>query len=115
MPIGIKLSTFRIIVTFLIIFTIVMIGQIVLVVYQHSRYDIENYNCVHMSKDCEAFFEGLGIRTQVMHGERTDEDGSLDRHCWLKVSEWEFESTCLMFSKVSDKYRVMYVDEGWIE
>jgi len=83
-------------------------------VIQQFRY-ADNYNCVDMSKDCEAFFEGLGIRTQRLHGTRVTEDGSISGHCWLKVGFLEFESTTLLFSKVSDKYDVYLIDEGWIE
>lgn len=71
-----------------------------------------------MSKDCEAFFERMGITTQVVNGSKLDDNGNIvGGHCWLILSlPWgdvEFESTSLMFSKVSNTYKVYSITDGW--
>jgi len=77
--------------------------------YQQCRYDIENYNCLHMSEDWDDFFSTAGINSTIMYGEKILEDGNKTAHCWLRLNlgilgTHEFESTRLKFKDVSDGY-----------
>ena len=97
------------------IFVVLLVLGITIIIYaglscyQQYRYDIKDYNCAHMSADCKDFFEHMGINTTTMHGERTLENGTIKRHCWLRLNlgifgTHEFESTSLIFKNVSKKY-----------
>ena len=81
--------------------------------YQQSRYVRGVYDCTDMSKDCEEFFESIGIRTQVLYGFNGG------GHCWLRLHTifgvYEFESTQLTFMNVSENWYNIVVTEGWIE
>lgn len=60
---------------------------------QAIRYNRDNYNCLNMSKDCAKVFVGLGIPTELVHGECKTDDTS---HCWVRLWGWlNFESTIL--------------------
>ena len=102
-----------------LIISILLLGYLCLSVYQKVRYDADGYNCKGMSRDCEAFFETIGIRTQKITGIRYDDNGELSAHCWLLLDlpilgKLEFESTTLMFGKTSAYYCIYSIDEGWI-
>lgn len=47
--------------------TIILI-QSYMTAIQQIRFDPVHYNCVHMSKDAEAFFENLGLDTDIAVG-----------------------------------------------
>ena len=83
--------------------------------YQHSRYDVIDYNCTHMSGDCEEFFEGLGLRTQMVYGDNRPNNG----HAWIRVHTilgvYDFEPTSLSFKNVSENYKNIIVTEGVIK
>jgi len=101
--------------SFMFFLSILLIYQS-LSAYQVLRYDRENYCCTHMTRDCELFFEGfLGFHCLVSHGRNINEPMG---HQWLVIeifgNYYEFESTNLHFSSMSDNYDVVWVDEGYI-
>jgi len=118
-----KSSRFRmkIIAYFLIailIYSVFVLTTGALTAYQINRYNAD-YNCVNMSKDCEAFFETLGIQTQLLTGWRYDRlSGDIEKHCWLRLKlPWgdaEFESTTLQFTQTSNNWIIYNTTEGWI-
>jgi hypothetical protein len=103
---------------FVFIISILILFYLTTSLYQGYRYDKNGYNCVGMSKDCEAFFEAIGLNTQIIKGLRCCE-GELQAHCWLLIDipfigKHEFEATTLFFEKTSDFYKVYSIDDGWI-
>lgn len=101
---------------FLLFIAVALTIQLCLTGFQQSRYIRGKYDCVDMSKDCEAFFETLGINTEVRWGKQHGEDVG---HCWIAIYTafgWiEFESTTLSFALISsDDYQTIYHDVGWI-
>ena len=94
---------------------IVLIAQASLSTIQQMRYKRGVYDCDDMSKDCEAFFEGIGINTEVRWGHRP---GARAGHCWIALETpfgWlEFETTNLQFASISEHYPMVYSDDGWI-
>ena len=101
-----------------LIVSIVLMGYLLLSEFQQLRYDADGYNCKGMSRDCEHFFETIGIRTQKITGYTYDKCGNIGGHCWLLLDlgilgKHEFESTTLMFEKTSDYYTIYKIDEGW--
>ena len=107
----------KIIIPIVSIIIIICAIQASLTLYQASRYVRHVYDCTDMSKDCEEFFEYLGIRTQVIYGDKLPDE--LVGHCWLRlhtnIGEFEFESTQLRFMNVSENWNNIKVTEGWIE
>jgi len=89
---------------------------ILIVGIHHLRYDRENYNCSHMTRDCEVFFETvLGMHCLVGHGYNS---GERCGHQWLVIDFkgfWlEWESTGLYFKDISNGYEIVRYDEGYI-
>ncbi len=89
------------------IFVVFMIIQGPLTIYQTLRYDINDYCCVQMSRDCERFFESMGIEVYQVTGYRyantsAREAGKVqDAHRWIMLDfgfvTINFESTAYMF------------------
>jgi len=57
------------------IILVIFLCQVVVSAYQGLRYHVreegyEDYCCVQMSRDCEVFFESMGIRVYQMRGYR---------------------------------------------
>jgi len=98
----------------LLVIALVCLIQAILTEYQHACYERYGYNCVGMSRDCEAFFEGLGINTEVRWGIKPDAEAG---HCWIALETvfgWvEFESTALQFASISEHYPEVSSDDGW--
>lgn len=98
------------ILTFFIMLLILFTTWNVLSEDMKSRYDINNYNCRHMTDDCKALFNSIGIKTTIMRGCRYNETTGRTEvaHRWLMVNtifgDWEFECTDLTFRKVSDYF-----------
>lgn len=83
---------------FLFLFTILIISSVSLT--QHLRYT-DTYNCVGMSRDCEYFFESLGIRTYQVTGRHYTTNHTVDyAHEWILIDLFffavPFESTILL-------------------
>ena len=93
---------------------IISITWMALSARQISLYDADNYNCVDSSIDCRDFFESIGLDANMVYGLR-GESGNQTGHCWvvlnLPFGSYEFESTTLLFSDVSSKYRINYIGD----
>jgi len=70
------------------------------------------HDCSEMSVECEEWFETRGYRCLLVYGGNDDA-----AHIWNKVLVngiwWEFESTCLNFQVMSNKYEIHYIQEGF--
>jgi len=104
----------RIIVHFLVLFAAVLTIQIGLMAFQKSRYyyggpdDPDNLACTELSRECEAFFEGvLGVTTYQVTGHDSLYDGTTgisryeNGHQWIILDfgngfRFPFESTLLL-------------------
>ena len=87
---------------------IISTGWSLLGLYQQSRYSKE-YNCDEMSYDCAYFFSSLGIPTEVIHGKKIEGFGL---HCWVRLFGCiEFESTNLMFMRVSKEFDIEKIEK----
>ena len=118
--IPLTIRQYRTIKSSLIIFLVIMIilfSYICLIMYQKSRYVCGIYDCKHMSKDCEIFFEMMGFNTKILLGYNPDNNSN--GHCWLlietAIGNFEFESTDLTFKNVSKDWIVYDVNEGFIK
>ena len=100
---------------FLLFIAVALFIQAGLSMFQQARYERGVYDCDDMSKDCEYFFEILGINTEVRWGR---EYGAKTGHCWIALDTvfgWiEFETTNLQFASISDRYDILYHDSGWV-
>lgn len=91
----------------IIMILIFMISWSMLSLYQQSRYSNE-YNCVGMSYDCARFFRSIGLSVEVVRGWRKEGFGG---HCWVRLFGWlEFESTTLMFMRISEEYEITKIE-----
>ena len=92
------------------IIVIVLVVQLSLTLYQRSRYVLESENkpdycCWHMSRDCEYFFESIGIHTYQVYGWKEEQglagDVKASAHRWILIDlgfvNIPFESTALCF------------------
>lgn len=100
----------RLVYVFLFVLFIILF-YILLSLYQQSRYNIETYNCTHMSYECAGFFAKFGVPVELVTGYKYNSNGSIEAaHMWLRLWGWlEFESTTLMFSDHRG-YRVVSVE-----
>ena len=57
-------------------------------------YDVDNYNCRHMSRDLEDFFERCFIDTKIMVGWEGEPHTSIG-HMWIKIFGIQFDSVTL--------------------
>jgi hypothetical protein len=95
---------------------IILLSYLLIIEFQKSRYDIDNYNCVHMSNDTKAFFDALGFETRLLTGVQLNDQGKLTAHRWLQIKlpliGWmDFESTTLTFEDVSSHYHTYKIIE----
>lgn len=86
--------------------------------FQSSRYDYDNYNCVHMSRDIAPYFKAMGIETYFVRGARSSNKSGITAHMWLMLDipilgMVEFEPTNLMFQKNSDRYCVYNISKSY--
>ena len=86
--------------------------------YQRGRYSVTYPNCKHMSRECESFFESIGINTTQAYGWWMNEDGEKIYHNWIVLhlpsGDYEFECTNLRFAEVSKIYTIHRTEEGII-
>lgn len=100
--------------TFILIVAIIVLSWGCLSLFQHLRHG-PDYNCRHMTADCQYFFNGIGIETKIAHGYNYDENGDItSKHRWLILclpwGDVEFNPVTLYFQKVSDHYEVVEID-----
>lgn len=75
--------------------------------------------CANKSVECEKYFETkLGLSCYLVYGRMNYPNGTIEAaHMWniviINDKPWEFESTCLQFQKMSDKYIVDCIQEGF--
>ncbi len=83
--------------------------------HMHNIYVPNLYDCDDMSKDCEEFFENIGINTYVYVGHNNN---SVSSHCWLELELddqlYEFECTSFRFKHIKRDYDNWIKLEGWI-
>lgn len=84
--------------------------QIIISVYQSSRYIVNVYDCSDMSEDCEQLFESFGFDTKLMRGESKN---SGTWHEWVVIDFFGipvyFESTLLTIASKFE-YHTTYKD-----
>lgn len=85
--------------------------------YMKNRYIPEIYDCDNMAKDCEAFFESIGIDTYVIFGYKAN---YTEGHAWLILNfdsdtSMEFECTRFKFKENLKNYDFWYKTQGWIK
>lgn len=93
--------------------------------YHRNEEGYENYCCVEMSRDCEQFFESIGIHVYQMSGKRETkiENGEggykTDRHQWILLDfgwfQIPYESTALFPNNpISYGYDHVFISEGYV-
>jgi len=108
----------------------IILSQFVISAIHHSRYHykdegFEDYACVQMSRDCERFFESIGIRVYQMSGDRdtgemTEEGGyETERHRWILLDfgwfQIPYESTILLpYDPKWDGYKNIRINDGYV-
>ena len=100
----------------LAVIVIILVIQLSLTLYQRSRYVFESdngddYCCWHMSRDCEHFFESLGIHTYQISGCKNEvgpEGGFKNTsHRWILV---DFGFVCVPFESTA----LCFFDPEWL-
>lgn len=80
--------------------------------YQHSRYDVENFNCVNFTREARTYLDKLGLKTYPMVG--TLNDGSGKRHSWVGIDFFgvilNYEPQICFFFLPEWKYKDVCVD-----
>jgi hypothetical protein len=116
---------------FILLFVLsIILFQLGASLFQDSRYHFneegyEDYCCVQMSRDCEEFFEGLGIRVYQISGSRETEEltdeGNYKTvwHRWILLDfGWiriPYESTRLCpCNPLWSKYTTVFISDGFI-
>jgi hypothetical protein len=64
------------------IFFIILVNYSLLVGFQRSRYDIENFNCVQFTREAVLYFRAIGIKSYQVVGDCKDSDA---RHSWVGI------------------------------
>jgi len=115
---------------FALIIAAIFVFQIGLILIQQSRYQPggnghEKFVCVEMSKECEGFFESIGIRVFQMSGRgetkiENDEGGyKTDRHRWILLDfgwfQIPYDSTLLMpWDPRWNGFENVLISEGYV-
>jgi len=77
----------------------------------------EDWDCSDTSVECEKYFETHGYTCYLVYGDRGLGTDEWIGHMWNIViidgKPYEFESTTLHFMKVSDKYNIQTIQEGF--
>lgn len=108
----------------------IVLSQLVISAIHHSRYRFdddryEDYCCVQMSRDCERFFESLGINVYQMKGERDTETENgeggyeTERHRWILLDfgwfQIPYESTYLVpWNPTWRGYENVFICDGYV-
>ena len=86
--------------------------------YNWDDQQYDGWDCSNKSVECEKYFETeLGYSCYFVYGDRDRGTDDWAAHMWNFVeidgAFYEFESTALQFRKVSDKYNILDMQEGF--
>jgi hypothetical protein len=105
-----------------IIILLLIVLQLSLSLIQVLRYDVDNYNCVDMSKEMEYLLESLGLNVYQVTGFRYKDakEGGVDAHRWILIDIGftciPFESTLLLPLNPNFRgFKNIRISKGFIE